>query len=105
MYTLAAIDSFQIPSADTYIYDIVPTSSGLATISSDDNLRLLDPLALNGPPINSIRMVNKDVTCLKAFSPNLEGGEAVVCTAGRDGRVVLHDPRSGSRVGEVRSGE
>lgn len=52
-------------------------------------------------------MVNKDVTCLKAFSSSDGSGSGgdVVCTAGRDGRVVLLDPRSGARVGEVRSGE
>jgi hypothetical protein len=30
-------------------------------------------------------------------------GTAAVCTAGRDGRVVILDPRTGGRVGEVTS--
>jgi len=102
MYTLEAVDSFHVSSpADTYIYDIVPTASGLATISSDDSLRLVDPLALNRPPINSIRKVQTDVTCLKALGE----GAAVVCTAGRDGRVKILDPKTGSVVGEMKSGE
>lgn len=103
MYTLEAVDSFHVSSpADTYIYDIVPTASGLATISSDDSLRLLDPLALNGTPINSIKKVQTDVTCLKA----LGGDDAVVvCTAGRDGRVRVLDPRTGSVVGEMKTGK
>jgi hypothetical protein len=105
MYTLEATDSFRIPTPDTYIYDIISIAAGVAVISSDDSLRLLDPLALNGAPINSVRMINESVTCLKAFSPNADGGAEIVCTAGRDGRAVLLDPRSGSRVDEVRSGE
>jgi hypothetical protein len=104
MYTLNCVDSFQITDpADTYIYDLVPVAAGLVTISSDDTLRLLDPLALNGTPLNSIRRVNTDVTCLKALGG--EGDALIVCTAGRDGRVCLMDPRSGAKIGQVRSGE
>lgn len=33
------------------------------------------------------------------------GDAAIVATAGRDGRVCLLDPRSGGKIGEVRSGE
>ncbi|TVY29926.1 putative WD repeat-containing protein [Lachnellula hyalina] len=101
MYTLESVDSFHISSPEnTYIYDIVPVAGGVATISSDDSLRLLDPLSLNGPPINSVKKVNTDVTCLKAL-----GGEdaAVVCTAGRDGSVKVLDPRTGGVVATVRS--
>jgi hypothetical protein len=105
MYTLDAIDSFEISSpANTYIYDIVPIAAGLATISSDDSLRLLDPTALSGPPLNSIPKVNTDVTCLKAINSSTEGDALIVCTAGRDGKVCLVDPRSGEKIGEVRSG-
>jgi hypothetical protein len=106
MYTLNSVDSFQISEPkDTYIYDIVPVAAGLATISSDDSLRLLDPLALGGLPLNSIRKVNKDITCLKAVNTTTEGDALIVCTAGRDGRLCLLDPRTGSKIGEVRTGE
>lgn len=106
MYTLDAVDSFHISEpADTYIYDIVPVAAGLAAISSDDSLRLLDPLALNGPPINSIRRINTDVTCLKAIESSTGEGGGVVCTAGRDGTVCLVDPRTGAKVAETRTGE
>ncbi|KAH8649419.1 hypothetical protein BGZ60DRAFT_389799 [Tricladium varicosporioides] len=102
MYTLDAVDSFHIPNpVNTYIYDIIPIADGLATISSDDCLRLLNPLALNGQPINSVRRVNTDVTCLKA----LDRSGAVIVTAGRDGRICLVDMRTAARVGEVSSGE
>lgn len=102
MYTLDDVDSFQISEpADTYIYDIVPVAAGLAVISSDDSLRLLDPQSLNGTPINSIRKINTDVTCLKTSA----GDAGFVCTAGRDGRVCIVDPRSGEKVGEVKTGK
>jgi hypothetical protein len=105
MYTLETVDSFQISDpTDTYIYDIVLVAAGLAAISSDDSLRLLDPLALNGTPLNSIPRVNTDVTCLKAVNTTTEGDALIICTAGRNGRVCLLDPRTGAKVGEVRSG-
>lgn len=105
MYTLDTVDFFQISDpTNTYVYDIVPVAAGLAAISSDDSLRLLDPLALNGAPLNSIRRVNTDVTCLKAINTTAEGYALIVCTAGRDGRVCLQDPRTSAKIGEVRTG-
>lgn len=105
MYTLNAVDSFHISDPqDTYVYDIVPVAAGIATISSDDSLRLLDPLALSGAPVNSIRRVNADVTCLKAINTSTEGDALIVCTAGRDGRVLLLDPRTAGKIGEVKAG-
>jgi hypothetical protein len=105
MYTLDTVDFFQISDpTNAYIYDIVPVAAGLAAISSDDSLRLLDPLALNGTPLNSIRRVNTDVTCLKAVNNTAEGDALIVCTAGRDGRVCLLDPRTSAKIGEVRTG-
>jgi hypothetical protein len=105
MYTLNAVDSFQISGPkDTYIYDIVSVAGGVAAISSDDSLRLFDPLALGGAPLNSIRQVNTDITCLRAITSSTEADALIVCTAGRDGWVCLLDPRSGARIGEVRTG-
>lgn len=106
MYNLNSTSSFHVSKpAGTYIYDIVPVAGGLASVSSDDSLRLLDPLSLNAGPVNEIKKVNADVTCLKAVSVGGDGDAVVMCTAGRDGRVVLWDPRSGVKAGEVRSGE
>ncbi len=103
MYTLNSIDSYKISKpADTYVYDIVPVAGGLAAISSDDSLRFLNPLALSGGPTSEIKKVNQNVTCLKAAG---EGDAAVLCTAGRDGKVRLIDLRSGLVAGEVCTGE
>lgn len=102
MYTFHDVDSFHISEpADTYIYDIVPVAAGLAVISSDDSLRLLDPESLNGTPINSIRKINTDVTCLTTSA----GNAGFVYTAGRDGRVCIVDPRTGAKAGEVKAGK
>lgn len=100
MYSLTAVDAVHVSTPpNTYIYDIVPIASGLAVISSDDSLRLLDPLALSGNPVNSIRRVNQDVTCLKALNGD------VVITAGRDAKFVVWDARTGAKAGEVRCGK
>ncbi|KAK0117921.1 hypothetical protein ONS95_012235 [Cadophora gregata] len=104
MYNLNTSSSFHINSAaGTYVYDIVPVAAGLAAISSDDCLRLLDPLALHAGAVNEIKDVNADVTCLKAVTVGEEGDALIVCTSGRDGRVALWDLRSGAKIGEVRS--
>ncbi len=51
-----------------------------------------------------IKNAGKEVTCLRGFGGE---GDSVVAVAGRDGKVELWDFRSGSgsKVGEVRSGE
>jgi SEL1 protein len=104
MFRLSNTSSFAIKSpADTYIYDIVPLSSGsIAAISSDDCLRILNPLNLERGEVNLVKGVGKDITCLR--NVNAEGGEVVV-TAGRDGAVSLTDLRGARKVGGVRSGE
>lgn len=104
MYQLSCTDTFHITKpANTYIYDIVPVGKLLATISSDDSLRILNPLALEAVPLNSIAKINADVTCLKSLRD--DGDSTVVCTAGRDGVVCMIDLRSNSVVAKVKSGK
>ena len=106
MYSLSAASSFQISDpASTYIYDIIPLSVGLAAISSDDNLRFFDPTNLDAGPVNSVRRVNTDVTCMRALGGREFGDGSVVCTAGRDGKVAMLDPRTAAKVGEAASGQ
>jgi hypothetical protein len=103
MYTLDTADSFRVrdPSG-TYVYDIIPTVGGIVTISSDDSLRLLDPLALE-TPLSTVKKINKDVTCVVVIGGD-EGTGSLIGTAGRDGRLVLTDFRS-QKVGEIKSGK
>lgn len=49
----------------------------------------------------AVEKANKGITCLKA----LDAGNDVVCTAGRDGVVVVWDMRTGGRVSNVSVGE
>jgi hypothetical protein len=106
MYTLSTTSSYHISDPlETYIYDFVPVPSGLAAISSDDSLRFFDPTNLDAGPVNSVRRVNADVTCMKVLGSGEFGEGSIVCTAGRDGKVVMLDSRTGAKVGEVTSGE
>jgi WD40 repeat protein len=96
MYTLYPDSAFTIAEPrDTYIYELAPIGSGVASISSDNILRVHDPLALDRP-LSSFEL-GGEVTALKAL--DAEGG--VVCTAGRDGKVGIWDLRAGSKVGEI----
>ncbi|KAL8729014.1 MAG: hypothetical protein Q9166_005015 [cf. Caloplaca sp. 2 TL-2023] len=71
---------------DTYIYKILPINEKVVSISSDDNLRVIDPtaLGLNGTTQN----IHDGVTCLEGFQ------DRGVLTAGRDGLVKCSDLRT-----------
>jgi WD40 repeat protein len=101
MYTLDGSEAFRIDRPEgTYIYHLEPVAGEVAVISSDDCLRLIDPTSLHGPALKVIRKVHTEVTCLKA----LDGQNAIVCTAGRDGRVNIWDLRGSTRVAELKTG-
>jgi SEL1 protein len=101
MYTLDNEGTFRVEQpSETYIYQIEPVADGLAAISSDNCLRLLDPLVLSGPVLHSIPHIHQEVTSLKA----LDEGASIVCTAGRDGLVNIFDFRQRSKVVEMRTG-
>lgn len=71
---------------DTYLYALAQTSKCLATIGSDDSLRLFDP-ALK--PLHCAKQAGgAGLACLKAFSDD------ILATAGRDGTVRLFDLRA-----------
>jgi WD40 repeat protein len=100
MYTLDASGSFRVDQPrETYIYHIEPIGDEIASISSDDCLRLISPASLNGPALKVISKVHEEVTCLKA----LDVENAVVCTAGRDGRVNIWDLRGDVKVAELKT--
>lgn len=104
MYSLDCMSAFHIREPhDTYIYDILSLTEQIATISSDDCLRILDPTALEGSPLVLIKNVNADVTCLGALQDNERPN--IICTAGRDGMVCLVDVRNKSVVGKIVAGE
>ena len=81
---------------DTYIYNILPISTDLVSISSDDSLRVLDPLTLE--VYGSVHGVHDGVTCLSGFRDRLG------LTAGRDGLVKCTDLRIRSTAFELSEG-
>lgn len=89
---------------NSYIYKIISTAprdgplnylgtSPLASISSDDALRFIDPSTLNILPDGVIKDVNKSVTCLE----RVDDQGNIVSTAGRDGLIRFWDKRSRSK--------
>ena len=100
MYALDTVGAFKIEQPpETYIYDIKPIAreGAIAAISSDNCLRVVDPLALNGAPLHVEQGIHNEVTCLMV----LEERNLIVCTAGRDGKVNIFDLRARSKVAEL----
>lgn len=98
MYTLTNIDGHFFPGPqDIYVLDIQRTSAGLAAISSDQALSLLDPARLRAGPAKSLRTNHGNLTSLRVF----DAGNAVVCTAGENGSVGVWDLRIGAAAAEV----
>lgn len=90
MYNLAQADAYQNPGSDpAYVLEIIPVSSGLASISSDQKLSLFNPLSLSQGPIKTIRTTHGNITCAKVF----DQANSIVCTAGDNGTVALWDLR------------
>ena len=90
------------PSAkvDSYIYSIVPTSSnGLATITSADELVLLDRATLQN--VSAFDSVPTGVTCLQQGDKDCH---TLLCS-GRDGFVATFDVRSKERISQFKLGK
>ncbi len=91
MYTLANLESHRFGRRDeapVYVTEIAPTAAGLAAISTDNTLSLLDPTRLVYGTIASWPVAHgAAVTALRV----LDGGLA--CTAGEDGTVAVWDLR------------
>ncbi|KAI0178956.1 WD40 repeat-like protein [Hypoxylon sp. FL1284] len=98
MYPLTCIDGYRIPlREEVYVLDIIPLTSGPATISSDQKLSVFNPTNLSaGPQVNLVTR-HGNITCAKAY----DVGNGVVCTAGEDGSVSMWDLRRDPRQAEV----
>lgn len=90
MYNLSKIDAYRNPGSDpAYVLEITPVDTGLAAISSDQNLTLFNPLRLAQGPTRTIRTSHGNITCAKVF----DASSSLICTAGEDGTVSLWDLR------------
>ena len=82
----------QLPD-DSYIYQILPINSRIAAISSDDSIRLADPvnLALHNAPDGVLPNANTGITCLASIHPS--SSSATLVSAGRDATLRAWDVR------------
>ncbi|KAF5020921.1 hypothetical protein F66182_7073 [Fusarium sp. NRRL 66182] len=93
MYSLTCADSISL-GRDVYVLDIQRTSAGLASISSDQFLSVLDPVRLSAGPQRRLPTEHGNLTTLGVF----DSDSALVCTAGENGTVAVWDLRQGARV-------
>ncbi|KAI4237688.1 MAG: hypothetical protein LQ349_001668 [Xanthoria aureola] len=93
MKTARSVATSASLNPDTYIYKILPISTAMGSISSDDSLRVIDPptLELRG----TIGGVHDGVTCLSGFRDRLG------LTAGRDGLLKCIDLRTKNTAFEL----
>ena len=94
-----ATSSLSLP-INSYIYCIKPVGRNLAAISSDDSLRVFDPVTLQVSADRVFENAHAGVVCLENVSADTES----VVTAGRDGYVRCWDLRIGKRTVELKDG-
>ncbi|MCJ1321987.1 hypothetical protein MMC15_007332 [Xylographa vitiligo] len=92
-----ATSSLSLP-INSYIYCIKAAGGTLAAISSDDSLRVFDPVTLQVQADRVFENAHTGLVCLEKV--DVEAGS--VFTAGRDGYVRCWDLRSGKRTVELK---
>ncbi|KAI1077649.1 WD40-repeat-containing domain protein [Whalleya microplaca] len=98
MYPLTCVDAYKIPTREeVYMLDLLPLTSGPATISSDQKLSFFNPTSLRTGPLSNYVTHHGNLTCARAF----DAGTSTVCTAGEDGSVSMWDLRLDARRAEV----
>ena len=90
---LTATSHLALPE-NSYIYQVLPIGSYLAAISSDDSLRLIDPVSLQANPQADFRNVHDGVTSMRAPGRSSD----VLVTSGMDANVKGWDLRTRSRT-------
>ncbi|KAF7559307.1 hypothetical protein G7046_g4842 [Stylonectria norvegica] len=93
MYPLTPIAAHSF-GRDTYVLAIHRTAAGLAALTSDQSLSLLDPARLANGPLRRLPTTHGNVTALSVF----DADAALVCTAGENGTVGVWDLRAGTSV-------
>lgn len=98
----ATLTTVSQPLKNTYIYDLRMHYARIATISSDDSLRLLDPATFK-PLSGGLPQVHEGVTGLGSLGAD---ADAVLVTSGRDAAVRCWDTRTnGVKAAELQNGE
>ncbi|KAI7771653.1 hypothetical protein LZL87_005929 [Fusarium oxysporum] len=86
MYTLNCADGLSL-GRDVYVLDIHRTSVGLASISSDQFLSVLDPARLSAGPQRRLPTQHGNLTTLRVFDSN--------ASIGRNSKTTQHQSISG----------
>lgn len=102
MYSLAPAGGYQFDgNPSPFVFEILQTSSGLAAITDNGILSILDPFALRRGPINSISTRHSAIKLLRDYQAQ---ECSTVCTAAEDGRICIWDLRQGSQVAQLSDG-
>ena len=94
-----ATSSLSLPT-NSYIYCIKAVGRSLAAISSDDSLRVFDPVTLQVSADRVFQNAHTGIVCLENVGDEIES----LVTAGRDGYVRCWDLRSGKKTVELKDG-
>ncbi|MCJ1418563.1 hypothetical protein MMC32_004911 [Xylographa parallela] len=92
-----ATSSLSLPT-NSYIYCIKAVGRSLAAISSDDSLRVFDPVTLQVSADRVFQNAHTGIVCLENVGDEIES----LVTAGRDGYVRCWDLRSGKKTVELK---
>jgi WD repeat-containing protein 89 len=98
MYQLAPIAGYSFRrSGEVYVLDLHRLASGLASISSDQELSLFDPARVEDGPVATALTNHGNLRSLKPF----DWTNSTVCTAGENGTVALWDLRQGPSTARI----
>lgn len=98
-FNCVAKSSLSLP-LNNFIYSLEPTSNAIAAISSDDSLRIFDPLSLSLSTGGVLKTGHGGVTRIKSFD---RLGNILV-TTGVNGSAFFWDIRVGTKVATFNAG-
>ena len=90
---LTATSDLPLP-AGSYIYQILPITSQMVVISSDDSIGVIDPPTLRAIANRGFSNVHAGVTCARAPKRSSD----VLITSGRDAKVKSWDLRTNAQT-------
>ncbi|CAK7273966.1 hypothetical protein SEPCBS119000_005928 [Sporothrix epigloea] len=90
MYNLACVEQYKFPGTTLpYVLDLIPLAAGLASISTDGNISVLDPARIGAGPKRVQATSHGSLTTARAY----DAAASVLATTGENGTVALWDLR------------